>query len=36
VDFLDNLTLTGHTLSGADMKSNVDFLRKKTAQILLF
>jgi acetyl/propionyl-CoA carboxylase alpha subunit len=36
VDFLDNLVLRGHTLSGADIKSNVDFLRKKTAQILLF
>ena len=36
VEFLDDLVLKGHTLSGAGIKSNVEFLRKKTTQILLF
>ena len=36
VRFLNELTLEGHSLSGMPLKSNVDFLRKKTANILLF
>lgn len=34
--FLDSLVLKGHNASGAELKSNVEFLRKKTEQILLF
>ena len=34
--FLDTLTLEGQNLSGAELKSNVDFLRHKTDHILLF
>ena len=36
VRFLDALQLEGHALSGDPLKSNVDFLRNKTDQILLF
>ena len=34
--FLNTLTLEGQNLSGAELKSNVDFLRHKTDHILLF
>jgi acetyl/propionyl-CoA carboxylase alpha subunit len=34
--FLDSLTLQGHDASGDALKSNLDFLRRKTEHILLF
>ncbi len=36
LDFLDALVLNGRTSSGAGIRSNLEFLRKKTAQVLLF
>ncbi len=36
ISFLDTLTLEGRSLSGTELKSNVDFLRRKTDYILLF
>ena len=36
VSFLDTLILEGENNAGDELKSNVNFLRKKTAQILLF
>lgn len=35
-NFLDALTLKGRNNAGEELKSNVDFLRRKTEQILLF
>ena len=35
-EFLDGLTLSGADESGAPLKSNVRFLREKTATILQF
>ncbi len=34
--FLDNLTLQGQNSAGEALKSNVDFLRRKTARLLAF
>ncbi len=36
VQFLDALTLQGANQSGDELKSNVAFLREKTARILFF
>ncbi|MDL2271619.1 acetyl-CoA carboxylase biotin carboxylase subunit [Desulfovibrio sp. OttesenSCG-928-I05] len=36
ISFLDALVLEGHDKSGSPLKSNIDFLRKKTNRILLF
>jgi acetyl/propionyl-CoA carboxylase alpha subunit len=36
MSFLGTLTLEGQALSGAELKSNVDFLFRKTDHILLF
>ena len=36
LEFLDTLVLEGRSQSGLELKSNIDFLRRKTPQILLF
>ncbi|BBD08101.1 biotin carboxylase N-terminal domain-containing protein [Desulfovibrio ferrophilus] len=36
LEFLDNLVLEGKDSSGEGLKSNVEFLRKKTADLLVF
>ena len=36
LDFLDHLVLEGHNGKGEALKSNVEFLKKKTERILRF
>ena len=36
LDFLEHLVLEGHNGKGEALKSNVEFLKKKTERILLF
>ncbi len=36
VDFLDTMTLQGHTTAGEELKSNINFLRANTGRILKF